>query len=190
MTRNEHAARRDTAAPDFTQLSLGQRILRLREQNRLSLRSLADKVELSASFLSQVERDEASPSIASLERIAQALAVDISSLFFKTQPEPLLRADAQPLTPLPGAAARQLSVVNAAMLPHRLTLEPGAQFAALPSRNEVFLYLLGGQLDVVLGARRTTLYPGDSFHLTLQAPLLTLLNTAAEPAEVLVVNYL
>lgn len=190
MKQREHGEQLGTAAQDFTQLSLGQRILRLREQHRLSLRSLADKVELSASFLSQVERDEASPSIASLERIAEALLVDLSSLFFKTPPEPLLRAAEQPLTPLLGVAAQQLSRVGGALRPHRLTLEPGAQFSALPSRGEVFLYLLSGELDVMAGSRREALHPGDTFHLVLQTPLLTLVNSAAAPAEVLVVNHL
>jgi len=180
--------RQDTA--HFTQLSLGERILRLRERNKLSLRSLADKVELSASFLSQVERDEASPSIASLEKIARALSVDISSLFLKTQPEPLLRTDAQPVTDLKGASVRQLSAVNAAIQPYRLRLEAGAQFATLPGRNEVFLYLLSGSLAVAFGARQLTLNAGDAFHLTLPTPLLTLTNPSLEAAEVLAVTYL
>lgn len=186
----DRGAARHNAAAHFTQLSLGARILRLREQNKLSLRSLADKVELSASFLSQVERDEVSPSIASLEKIAEALSVDVSSLFLKTQPEPLLRAETQVVTELQGASARLLSGVSAAIQPYRLKLEAGAQFAALPGHNEVFLYVLSGQLTVVLEARQIILNTGDAFHLILQTPLLTLTNLSAEAAEVLAVNYL
>lgn len=189
VDRDPGTARRDPAA-HFTQLSLGGRILRLREQNRLSLRSLADKVELSASFLSQVERDEASPSISSLEKIARALAVDLSSLFLKTQPEPLFRADAQPVTELQGASARLLSGVGGAIKPYRLRLEAGAQFAALPSRNEVFLYVLSGSLTASSGVRQVILNAGDTFHLVLQTSLLTLTNPSAEATEVLAVNYL
>src|SRR5690625_6637752 len=50
-----------------------------------------EKSELSASFISQVERDEASPSIASLERITQALGVDLAQLFSREPAEPVVR---------------------------------------------------------------------------------------------------
>ena len=76
----------------LTQPSLEQRLLMLREAKGLSLRTLAEKVGLSASFLSQVERDEVSPSIASLEKIARALRVALASLFAQSLPDPLVRA--------------------------------------------------------------------------------------------------
>ena len=52
-----------------------------REALGLSLRTLAARVKFSASFLSQVETGQASPSIASLERIAGELGLTLASLF-------------------------------------------------------------------------------------------------------------
>lgn len=46
----------------------------------LSLRSLGDKTGFSASFLSQVELEQVSPSLSSLGRIAEALGVTLSEL--------------------------------------------------------------------------------------------------------------
>ena len=49
--------------------SIGERIKKSRNDRGLSLRELATKVELSASFLSQIEQGKASPSIENLKKI-------------------------------------------------------------------------------------------------------------------------
>ena len=51
-----------------------------RRQQQLSLRALAARVGFSASFLSQVELAQVSPSLGSLDRIAQALGMHLSDL--------------------------------------------------------------------------------------------------------------
>ena len=51
-------------------VNLGQSLRRLRESRHISLRVLAEQTDFSASFLSQVENGQASPSISSMERIA------------------------------------------------------------------------------------------------------------------------
>lgn len=66
-------------APDATEL--GPRLRRLRQIRRRTLREVADLAECSESFLSQVERGRASPSISSLTRIAAALEVPVHDLF-------------------------------------------------------------------------------------------------------------
>jgi len=60
---------------------LGTRLRALREQRGLSLRSVAEEAGVSESFLSQVERGIASPSIASLQRVAAALGTPLAPLF-------------------------------------------------------------------------------------------------------------
>ena len=60
---------------------LGRRIRSLREEKGLPLRVVADRAGVSESFLSQVERGAASPSVASLRRIAEALGGSVGSLF-------------------------------------------------------------------------------------------------------------
>ena len=62
-------------------INLGNKIKKLREDARLSLRDLGEKTSLSASFLSQLELGQGSPSIASLENIASALNVHITYFF-------------------------------------------------------------------------------------------------------------
>ncbi|MDP3442285.1 MAG: helix-turn-helix transcriptional regulator, partial [Ignavibacteria bacterium] len=50
-------------------MEIGQRIKQLRTQNKLTLEELASRCELSKGFISQVERDLTSPSIATLSDI-------------------------------------------------------------------------------------------------------------------------
>lgn len=68
-------------APEFDERQLGAYIRELRLKQNISLRTLAAKADVSVSFLSQVERGTASPSIASLMRIAHSLNRTIGSLF-------------------------------------------------------------------------------------------------------------
>ena len=64
-----------------TELQLGPRIRALRQARRLTLRDVAERSGVTESFLSQVERDVASPSIATVGRIARALDLSIAQLF-------------------------------------------------------------------------------------------------------------
>jgi len=60
---------------------LGERIRFLRTQNGLTQARLADIVNSSAEFVSRIERGKAAPSIATAQRIADGLGVDIAALF-------------------------------------------------------------------------------------------------------------
>ena len=73
-----------TAGPVATatvEVDLGARIRGLRLARHATLRQLAAQAAVTESFLSQVERGVASPSIASVQRIARALDTSIAELF-------------------------------------------------------------------------------------------------------------
>lgn len=61
-------------------MTIGERIKKKRNEKNFSLRELANKVDLSASFLSQIEQGKASPSIENLKKIATYLEVKVSYL--------------------------------------------------------------------------------------------------------------
>ena len=63
------------------EVDLGARIRALRVARGETLRRLAAEAGVTESFLSQVERGVASPSIASVQRIARALGQSIAELF-------------------------------------------------------------------------------------------------------------
>jgi mannose-6-phosphate isomerase-like protein (cupin superfamily) len=60
---------------------VGARIRELRTMRRCTLRLIAERSGLSEGFLSQVERGQANPSLGSLQRIAEALGVEMIALF-------------------------------------------------------------------------------------------------------------
>jgi transcriptional regulator with XRE-family HTH domain len=61
--------------------SLGQTIRQRRERRGQSLKQLAQATGLTQSFLSQVENDRSSPSVASLRKIADSLGTSIGTFF-------------------------------------------------------------------------------------------------------------
>lgn len=60
---------------------LGQRIAELRNKARLTQEELAEKSGYSTEFISLVERGVNSPSVAGLQRIADALKCEVRVLF-------------------------------------------------------------------------------------------------------------
>lgn len=68
------------------EIQVGAVIRRLRVGQHLSVRGLADKCGFSPSFISQVELGQASPSIASTERISSALGVTLGEFFRSAAP--------------------------------------------------------------------------------------------------------
>ncbi len=69
---------------------LGQRIrqLRVERSSKLTQEDLAERADISVSFLSMIERGERAPHIDTLSRIAEALGVTVSELFLFASEEP------------------------------------------------------------------------------------------------------
>ena len=62
-------------------MDIGAKIKLLRIKNQLTLEELANRSELTKGFLSQVERNLTSPSIATLEDILEALGTSLGEFF-------------------------------------------------------------------------------------------------------------
>ncbi len=154
--------------------NIGARIKQRRKQLKLSLRALASQTDLTASFLSQVERGKANASIDSLRKIASAL--DVSMLYFLSEPPrfeapiPASEADSEGSAAMPGkqyipvvrADCRpQLMLPNTGVtyelltpdLAHKMEvicghLSPGSDNIARPLREptEEWIYVLAGAL--------------------------------------------
>ena len=62
-------------------LGIGEKLRTARMEQNMSLRELAEKAELSASLLSQIENDRANPSVRSLYSIAAALSLPVDYFF-------------------------------------------------------------------------------------------------------------
>ncbi len=78
----------DSSGPNGS-TDLGRRIRTVREAMGLSLRDLSDRCDVSAPMLSQVERDETSPTLAIADRIALGLGLSLSQLLRLGEGAPL-----------------------------------------------------------------------------------------------------
>ena len=65
---------------------VGQRLRALRQERNLLQRELAEAAGLSLNAVSLIERDQTSPTVATLERLAQALDVPVVALFSEPAP--------------------------------------------------------------------------------------------------------
>ena len=157
-------------------MQLGLRIRTRRQELKLSLRDLAEHVGLTASFLSQIERDLASPSIDSLRKISDAL--DVPIFYFLVEPNgksPVVRRNHRIKLTRPDTNLTyellipDLSRKMEAVLVER---EPGDEKIAEPMREytEEFIYVLQGQLEIMLGEKEYVLGPGDSVYF--EGPML------------------
>jgi len=92
-----------SAAVATAPTTIGFRVRALREAMDLSLRGLADRSGVSAPMLSQVERGETSPTLATAARIATGLELSLSQLLRLDESDgvTVVRADER----LAGAAA-------------------------------------------------------------------------------------
>lgn len=78
-------------------MNVGERIKRLRKERKLTLRELSEKVDISISFLSDIENGRSNPSLERLKSIAEALDTTVSYLLgeednsIKGQPDNTLK---------------------------------------------------------------------------------------------------
>lgn len=139
---------------------------------------MADRAGLSESFLSQVERGVASPSIASLQRIAQALGVTVADLFeadgARSQPR-VIRRNRRPSLAL-GTRGRKFLLTPRPLENLEVfigELEPGGATAESPymhGDSEELVVVLAGEVELQLEDRIFTLEAGDSIDYRSSTP--------------------
>src|SRR5947208_11394138 len=87
----------ESSAAGDHRIDLGERLRAIRLLRRRTLREVAEAAGVSESFLSQLERGRSNASVASLQRLAAALGIEVSDLFAaEGLPRPrVLRRDAR-----------------------------------------------------------------------------------------------
>ena len=135
----------------------------------MTLRAVAERAGVTESFLSQVERDIASPSIATLRRIATALGTSIGTLLDSAGPHAqLVRKGDRKIVSYPGLAARDAFLTdgaNARLQVIESTIEPGGGTgpeAYAHDSDEECLIVLEGCLELWVGDETYRLETGDA----------------------------
>ncbi len=151
-------------------MKIGQKIKRLRLEKMLTQEELADRTELSKSFISQVERDLTSPSIATLVDILQALGTDLPGFFHDETDTQIVFHDADYFEKIDDELGNKTEwiIPNAQknqMEPVRVTLGPGGKTDEyLPHEGEIFGYILSGTVTLHLGQQVCKARRGESFY--------------------------
>jgi len=155
---------------------LGEKIRRKRCEKNLSLKDLAEKIGLTASFLSQVERELAEPSITSLRKIAEALDVPIFYFLLDNENHsPVVRKNERKVLRFPSTHLtyellspdlnRQMEVLIA-------KLDPGAAGGEERSTHpgEECILVLEGKMEIMIGEDTYYLEEGDSIYYFSSIP--------------------
>lgn len=170
---------------------IGRKIRELRLRLGLTQEELAARTELTKGFISQLENDVTSPSIATLMDILEALGSDISSFFTEQRNARVVYAPEDMFEKEDEGVRVQWLVTNAqrnALEPILVTLAGGAQSEQFdPHEGEEFGYVLSGTVTLVDGERQYRVPRGASFYLRPQGEHY-LVNHGKQPAKVLWVS--
>ncbi len=153
---------------DGGEYTIGAKIRDLRLKNGLTQEELADRAELSKGFISQLENDLTSPSIATLTDILTLLGTTLSKFFSVGEREQIVftpddhfvkEYDDERITWIVPTAQKN------AMEPITVELDVGATTDDdIPHEGEEFGYVLSGEVEVVVGNRAVRAKAGDTFY--------------------------
>jgi transcriptional regulator with XRE-family HTH domain len=157
--------------------TLGNSLRSLREQKGMSLRALAGRTSFSASFLSQIENGQCSPSISSMEKIAHALGVTLGQFFLSANQQAvnIVRAGDRAHMALEWSRAEIASLgslTNGSQFRvSMLTIKPGGFTGkqATPSISDEFAMVFAGRVILKLQDGEQILERGDSVTITTGA---------------------
>ena len=185
-------------AAGTTPVQLGQSIRTVREQRGLSLRELARRVDVSPSFISQIELGKANPSVGTLYSIVSVLGTTLDDLIGDPSgdggPELVDAALTEgapgvwprvgvPVQPAEGRRRVEMSgVVWERLTPDHdpyvdflhVEYAPGSSSCApdqlMRHGGREYGHLVHGRLDVQVGFETYSLGPGDSIHFDSSTP--------------------
>ena len=151
-------------------MDIGEKLRQLRLQRGLTQEEMADRCELSKGFISQVERNLASPSIATLTDMLECLGSSLSSFFSEnpaektvfTPQDMFIKEDAENIR---GSITWLIpDAQKNAMEPILLDMDEGCESYPLPPHEgEEFGYVLAGSIYLVMGEKKTRIRTGCSF---------------------------
>ncbi len=150
-------------------MDIGKKLKELRLQNDLTLNDLASRSELTKGFLSQVERNLTTPSIATLEDILEALGTSMSEFFREEEERQIVFQTKDFFEDVQDDYTIEWVIPNAQkneMEPILLTLHPHKKSHELLSyQGEEFGYVLKGNVTLVCGNKKYKLKAQETFYL-------------------------
>jgi len=169
---------------DFEEIRVGEKIKALREQKGLSLKDAADLTGFSTALLSQMENHLVSPSLGTIIKLARSFGVKVGDFLGETQGEPFTIVRKDERKNVSRFASKEgvkygysyeslgFEKKDRHMEPFIVTLEPATVKTSKTSvhEGEEFIFVLEGEMEVILGNHTDVLYPGDSIYYDSTIP--------------------
>jgi len=154
---------------------VGALIRARRRQQHMTLMELGEAAEVSVGYLSQVERDHATPSLGTLAQIARALGVSIDYFIATPAPHSALTREGE---------RNRFSIDGSSIVYERLgadfpgnqlssfimTVPPGYRSETVAHEGEEILYVLEGSITQRLDNEEMVMNAGDSLHFRGNRP--------------------
>ncbi len=149
-------------------MDLGKKIKDRRILLNLTQEELADRCELTKSYISQLENNKTSPSLETLTNILEILGTDLSSFFAKEEESPIVfnnndyyvcDYEGYKITWLvPNSQIQAMEPILISLDEKQKTTED------MPHNGEEFGYVLDGEIYVVYGTIKKRVKKGESFY--------------------------
>ncbi|MBI5966652.1 MAG: cupin domain-containing protein [Deltaproteobacteria bacterium] len=166
------------------ELKVGEKVREIREQRDLSLQEMAERTGYSSAILSQIENHMISPPLGALIKIAKALGVKVGTFFGEDPREPFTIVRQQERKPVSRFASKEgvsygysyeslgSDKKDRHMEPFLVTLEPATLKSERLSTHdgEEFIFILEGEMEVILGKHKDILHPGDCIYYESTIP--------------------
>ena len=155
-------------------MDIGAKIKRIRLSNQLTLEELANRSELTKGFLSQLERDLTSPSVATLENILEALGTNLKDFFSEDEDEQIvfskddffenIQDDYKISYIIPNAQKNEMEPILIELKEDKKSMEID------PHDGEEFGYVIQGKVTLVNGEEEYEVKKGETFYLKGNLP--------------------
>lgn len=172
--------------PDGSLALIGPRLKSWRQKRSMTLAELSEATGISSSTLSRLEAGKRAPNLELVVPIAHALRLELDDIVPRKAPDPRVTRTTRRSgetwyeTLSPETSAVQTYKVTFPANPPGITAVPDPKV----HDGQEWLYVLSGQLRLVLGEQDITLGPGEAAEFDTRVPH-WLSATGAGPAEVL-----
>lgn len=151
-------------------MELGAKLKDMRQRKGLTQEELADRCELTKGYISQLENDLTSPSIATLIELLSALGSNLSEFFKEESEEKIVFSNEEYSEKQSDGMIWDWLIPNAQknmMEPVLVELEEGAETPSdFPHEGEEFGFVIEGKIAIYRSDRRHVAKKGESFYYT------------------------
>jgi transcriptional regulator with XRE-family HTH domain len=169
MTKRSFPINSDLPNLPLNEIDVGRRLRELRAGRGLSMRALAEKSGLNVNTLSLIENQRTSPSVSTLQQLAQTLQVSISAFFEIDHGNKQVAHQKSGARPRAAFSYGSIEDLGAGMSrfgaePLIVTLDPHADSGKNPivHTGREFVYCLEGCIAYSVDNETYLLEPGDS----------------------------